>query len=250
MKRASVIALSLLFWVGCANHAATHTDASAPPNNVAQTATQNAVANAVAADEPEESEKTREVPAAFRNVDFKHFSYPVNWKRRVVQLKGGEREFADEVSGGDTFDVQSVGYADLTGDGAEEAVVDLSRLSCGGSCDGGSDLFYFYTIQKGRPQLLWRIETGSLAYGCGLKSFAADARGVTLEVFKDCDLKGKSLVDVGEPEVPVFKFSAKVFTRLRFEFENGTFALKSREVFPNTLESVSGYDAAVRVGDE
>ena len=38
--------------------------------------------------------------------------------------------------------------------------------------------------------------------------------------------------------------------RLRFDFENGAFALKSREVFPYPPGNVMNYQAAVRVGDE
>ncbi len=126
----------------------------------------------------------------------------------------------------------------------------LSWVACGASCDGGSHLFYFYSIQKGRPKLLWRIETGSIGYGCGLKSFAAGSHGVTLEVFKDCRLEGASLVNEDDSKECPSKFCAQVFTRLRFEFENGTFALKQREVLPNARENVQNYMATVRVGDE
>lgn len=249
MKRASFIALSLLLWAGCANRAATHADASALSNSETHAAPQNAATPAAKAEDTEESDE-KAIPAAFREVDFKNFSYPISWERRTVRLEGGEREIPDEVSGGVSFDIRNVGYADLTGDGVEEAVVNLSRVSCGGSCDGGSDLFYVYAVRDGRPKLLWRIETGSLGYGCGLKSFAADARGVTIEVFKDCRLEGRNLVEAGEPEVTVFKFGAKRFTRLFFEFEKGTFALKHREVFPSPQEDVKNYSAAVRIGDE
>lgn len=222
MKCASLIALSLLF-----------------------------AAAAVEADGGRESEKQREVPAAFRGVDFRNFSYPLNWDGQTVRLKDGKREFyEDKIFGNGWFDLSDVGYADLTGDGAEEAVVDVSWVACGASCDGGSHLFYFYSIRKGRPKLLWRIETGSIGYGCGLKSFAADARGVTLEVFKDCRPEGASLVNETDPEEHGMKFRSRVFTRLHFRFENGTFALKRREVFPNPREDVRNYPATVRVGDE
>ncbi len=44
------------------------------------------------------------------------------------------------------------------------------------------------------------------------------------------------------------KYEAKVVTRLRFEFENGAFRLKSREVFPNPRENVMNYPAEMMVG--
>lgn len=248
MRRASFIALSLFLWAGCANRAATHADARAQSNGDAHAAPQVAATPAVEADDSKKLDE-KEVPAAFKGVDFKNFSYPISWTRRAARLEDGRLEFhQDEVFGSGWFDLKDVGYADLTGDGMEEAVVDVDSVSCGGSCDGGSDLFYVYTIQKGRPKLLWRIESGDMAYGCGLKSFEADAGGVNIEVFRDCRLEGASLVN--EPGEHAMKYESKMFTRLRFEFENGNFALKSREVFPYPPGNVMNYEAAVRVGDE
>jgi len=126
-------------------------------------------------------------------VDFRNFTYPSSLSKSGVTLKDGNREYEDPVSGGDRYHLQDVDYADLTGDGKKEAFVNVVRVICGGSCDGGSHLFYIYSVKQNKPSLLWRIESGSVAYGCGLKSFVVNRSTITLEAFRKCHLKGASL---------------------------------------------------------
>ncbi|HEX8119321.1 MAG TPA: hypothetical protein VF521_18735 [Pyrinomonadaceae bacterium] len=201
-----------------------------------------------------EGEENR-TPPEWQGVDFKNFAYPVSWGRRTFKLVRGEYEYYQDKGFGDSngwFDLEDVHYADVTGDGRPEAIVTVSAVNCGGSCDGGAHLFYFYAAGGRKPKLFWRLETGSLGYGCGLKSFEVRGRAVTVETFKTCDFDGGSFDGDDERErgEPVFKFSAKTFTRFTFEYEGRRFALKRREVFPNPQENVNNYSPAVSISDE
>ena len=84
------------------------------------------------------------------------------------------------------FNLEDVYYQDVTGDGSPEAIVRLLHLRCSGSCDGGADLFYIYSRRNGRLKNIWQYETGSYAYGCGLKSFSLRGKQVVLELTNGC----------------------------------------------------------------
>src|SRR5712692_2695205 len=162
MRKAHLI-LIVVFMV--AANCASHTNSQ--PSNVAVSQNTPMPESAMPtpsnreSDGSKDSEEKKKVPAAFKNIDFKNFSYPTSFKRASIRLKDGTYEYAvRRGGGGDTFDLMDVDYVDLTGDGEKEAVVRLDWVSCGVSCDGGSDLFYFYSIKRGRPVLLSRIEMG------------------------------------------------------------------------------------------
>ena len=208
----------------------------------------------VANDETDDSEKTTRVPPEFNGIDFKNFSYPTDWRKRRVKLKEGAYQHANpEGGGGDTFELDSIHFVDLHRDGRATAVVQLFQVSCGGSCDGGSQLFYFYQIRNGKPSLFWRIETTSLAYECGLKSFVISKRKLTLEVFKACQIKGSSIQqssDANEDESEGGgKFKAKSFTRFVFDFKNGRFIKRRRQILPNPYNDVMNHDQLVSISD-
>jgi hypothetical protein len=194
-----------------------------------------------------ESGREKETPAEFREVDFKNFSYPAILGAEGVRLKDGMYELADRESmGGYTVELQDVDFVDLTSDGRAEAVVRLLGVGCGGSCNGGSHLFYVYTKPQRNLKLFWRIKTGSIAYGCGLKSFAAGKGFITLEAFGDCRLERGTLT--GEHELG--KFEAKEFTRFEFEVVGGKIVIKQREIFPIPLRDVKIYDPDISISDD
>jgi len=176
-----------------------------------------------------DSAKKKDVPAEFAKVDFKNLSYPVNWKKKSVRLENGRHDYNDPEDYWNSFKLGDVYYVDLTGDGKKEAIVDLVWEHCGGSCDGGSHLFYFYAIQRGELTLLQRISTGSLAYDCGLKSFTAGRETLIIEVFRKCSYSGGTFISKQQ----LSKFEAHEFTRFTFEAVRGKFALKKREVLPH-----------------
>jgi len=102
-----------------------------------------------------------------RQVDFKNFTYPLSshmlsharlqWldtspgsiKERAIRLVNGK-----DVSG---FTLQSVAYADLTGNGKEDAVVAV-RYDSGSTQN--THYVYIYSMADGHPKLLAFCHTG------------------------------------------------------------------------------------------
>jgi len=191
------------------------------------------------------SQEGNAVPAAFSTTDFKNLSYRTTLRGKVL-LKDGRFEHRDRTGGGDQIELRGVNYADLIDDDRPEAVVHLTQVSCGVSCDGGSDFFYFYSGAGGRLRSLSRLETGSLAYGCGLKSFAVEQRRLTVEVFKECNTNGSTLRLLRPIEG---KFIARSYTRFIFRFMNRGLALQHRQTFPNTNTEIMNYSPEIRIGN-
>ena len=254
MRYSSLPAVVLLFCAGCASRT------TAPQAHAGIDAKQNsqptAAATSLTPAPPDGGERGAErvaeknIPPEFEKVDFKNFSYPTTMRKRDIRLKDGSYEYPDPYSGGDTFDWESVDFADVTGDGKKDAVVRLHRVSCGGSCDGGSHLFYVYSARRNRPNLYWRIETGSLGYGCGLKSLDIKGRKVTLELFNQCRRKSVSFEREALPEDGVGKFGATAYTRFRFVSNGKTVALKGRRTFPFPQGDVMNYRAEINISDD
>ncbi len=255
MKRIAVLIFGQLMVIGCATEprraVQTNTPNQAPQASGFVTPTPVIEPAAV----PSGTEEERSVPADFAAIDFKNFSYATNLKGKVT-LKDGEREFPNPgYLGGATYKLSSVDYADLTGDGKEEAIVALSLLTCGGSCDGGSHLFYFYSAGTRRPRLLSRMETGSLAYGeCGLKSFDLKHRNLTLELFQVCRARGPAFKPlpyggVSDSFESHGKFGARSFTRFLFQFDGRRFGIKQRQILPFTPGDVRGYQPTISVSN-
>jgi hypothetical protein len=189
------------------------------------------------------------VPLAFKSIDFKNLSYQTNLRGRIT-LKDGSHEIENsEGGGGDTFELRDVYYTDITGDHKEEAVVHLFVWSCGGSCDGGSHLFYFYSAAQDKPRLLSRFETGSLAYGeCGLKSFVLTDGMLALELFQTCRRSGLTFQPSKyDSNYRGGKFEAQSFTRFLFQFGGRGFSLKKREVFPFPQGDVKNYPETITI---
>lgn len=196
------------------------------------------------------SEK-KSVPVEFSGIDFKNLAYPINSKPGRVRLKDGRVEFFEDKDPGNSwFEFKDVDYVDLTGDEKREAVVRLVWVACGGSCDGGSFLFYFYSIENGRLKPLSRIEMGSLAYECGLKLFVLSKRTLTLEAFRQCSFDGVSLRSAYDADERGGKFIAKEFTRFTLTFDKRRFVSKKREVIPNPEIDVKNYPVKITISNE
>jgi hypothetical protein len=233
MTRKFILTLAVIIGVGCSTGSASRSDKIANENQgTLKASVSTATRPAEKVNEvSEKTKKSKDVPAEFSGIDFKNFTYPTSfgsdWKKKSTTLKDGTYEYADrKESSFGTLDLMDVDYADINGDGKKEAIVQLNQVHCGASCDGGATLFYFYAVRRGRLTLLQRIGTGSLGYGCGLKSFTPDGGALTIEVFRKCSYSEGTFTT----EQQSGKFEAHEITRFTFKFVRGRFVAKKREV--------------------
>jgi hypothetical protein len=255
-KALLILTLALMGGASCANQKNSQTSNAGASQSTPTPASATPPVAESSRDVSKEIKETKEVPTEFKGIDFKNLAYPISWKHRTIPLKDGHVEyFENKYLGNAWFDFSDVDYMDLRGDGAKDAVVQLLQVSCGASCDGGSHLFYFYSIKRGRLRLLSRIETGSLAAdGCGLKSFVLEKTTLVLEVFRVCRFDGVSLMPTYDPHpnpnAQTGKYMADKFTRFVLAFSGNRFRLKKREVFPNPQEDISNYPSKVSISDD
>ena len=194
-------------------------------------------------EEPAE-QKTPSVPQAFARVDFTNRFYEryrfSTGKRMKLKLKDGEQEYDYRSGERGWFSYENVYYTDVTGDQTPEAVVMLSHIQCGVSCDGGSALMYVYSIRKGKLKRLWKYETGSLAYGCGLKSLTIHERQIVLETFGKCF---QPATDNPGPR----KFMIEDLTRLVFRFNGRRFTRRSLKIMTRPATDVTNYKREITI---
>jgi len=145
---------------------------------------------------------------SIHQVDFGNFVYPLSgpllghhglvWldpsqSRREIRLVAGSdlKKTSSFVMDGreyvqyEGFKLDFVKFADLTGDGRDEAIVVLRYLSGGSQT---SNYVYVYTFEDGHPKLLAYCHTGDRAYS-GL--YGVNGRGGTL-VFELFDADHRS----------------------------------------------------------
>jgi len=187
------------------------------------------------------SERFRVVPENFEHVDFKNHSYgPYPYPNgKVIELTLRDSELQLPNNSG-WFELKDVYYKDFTRDGRPEAIVRLSHVECGGSCDGGADLFYIYTQRNGQLETLWHYETGSYAYGCGLKSFTISGRQLVLELFGRCP---EQRAENPGPS----KFLATDLTFVLFEFDGAHFERKLIQSFDSATVDVKNYVPSIKI---
>ncbi|HEV2663461.1 MAG TPA: hypothetical protein VG324_01035 [Blastocatellia bacterium] len=156
--------------------------------------------------------------SSIRKIDFGNFTYPARPSvggRGAFTLRNGEMPPERDADGhviGMWLELLKVVYGDITGDGAEEAIV-IHDWITGGSAT--PHVVYVYTLEKGRPKFLWGTTTGDRADG-GLKSAYAEGGYLVLETYSpegkrgDCcpvayiktryQLHGNKISVVGKPE--------------------------------------------------
>jgi len=246
-----ILTVALTVGTSCASRTITQTSNANISQNTPTPPSAKPSPSVQPSDVSEDTEKKQDVPVEFKNVDFKNFSYPRGQRKWTIRLKDGidERSFR-KGGGGTTVDLRDVDYADLTGDGKKEAVVRLTEVVCGGSCDGGSDLFYFFGANSRKVIFLTRIETGSMAYTCGLRSFVINKRTLVLESFRRCGFNGVSLNSANDADEKGGKFIANEFTRFTLKFDKRKFVLKKRELLPNSENDVKNYPSRISITNE
>lgn len=158
-----------------------------------------------------------------RSVDFRNFSFdwpadsdagPTSWiwlgtsSPAQVRLRNGGHSFAGSgvpASGGPYIELRSVAYGDLTGDGEDEAAVDL-LYGTGGSANW--HYLYVYTLADSTPKLLGVLRSGSRADG-GLAHVAIAKASLVVE-FQDGDRREGDCCSRG-------------IIRVEYRYQNGRF---------------------------
>jgi len=175
-----------------------------------------------------------------RQVDFKNFTYPRlatgKCSMAEVHLVNGKYNAPEGIAGTKpAVDCWSVAlgpitYGDVTGDGEEEAIVELYAEA--GGTEASEDVF-IYMLRDGNPVLAWNFATGDRAEG-GLRRIAAETGELVVELFGVKTAIGKKLYGTED----VGACCPKHFTRTRYKWDGTGFQQDGlQEVFENPGES-------------
>lgn len=175
-----------------------------------------------------------------RQVDFLNFTYPnlgyyYNRLRKTIELKQGEFEFTrherDFMMWLVDLSPDHVSYADLTGDGEEEAILEMFSHS---GMSGGEHFIYIYTMKMRHPRLLWFFETSASGSDIGgLRALKSQNGELELELNGVNRVIGQRAT-IGAEDC---EQCDGYFTRLRFRWNGKTFQ-KIRE--PEILSRTDG----------
>ena len=169
--------------------------------------------------------------SSIRSVDFANFTYQAKpvYSRRSFSLKGGRYKGRLRGVYDIPYPISLVGvvYGDVTGDRAEDAMVVLYESVKGTAIPY---YVYVYSLERGKPKLLWSFETGDRGDG-GLRKVYAGNGELVLELYG----KDTSIEDIDNKE-ETGACCPKSFTRTRYQWRGGRFRQKGgREVLPNPL---------------
>lgn len=238
--RTFVLVLATIFQCACQlTSPATPTEyQSSNSNIIRETSQTNSNANALvrypglASPTPQEARHTN-TEAGVRNVDFSNFTfnwYP-NWEkgqptRKNITLRNGAMkiDLPYAVNAPRGFDLTSVDYADLTGDGKEDAIVVLkitTRANPTPSC------IFVYALQQNVLKMVFVRETGDQAFG-GLRKVYAQEQQLILETYKP------DTITVNGQAVTLD--SSSTYQRECYQWGRNEFEKTCTEVFPNQKE--------------
>jgi hypothetical protein len=125
---------------------------------------------------------------SIRSIDFANFSYP--WPKDLIDPTNPQKTFTlrdGKHQGNCNYQkfiekegvtLGNVTYADVTGDGAEEAILTMHIQTCGSAMPG---LVYIYMLRGSSPKLLWGFSTGDRADG-GLHKVYAENHELVVEL--------------------------------------------------------------------
>jgi hypothetical protein len=182
------------------------------------------------------------VPSTFLNTDFYNRSYGIykhpDLTTDELRLERGGYFLPDRKG---WFEIKDVYYVDVTGDGADEALVRMTHFDClDGNCDGGSSLFYIYTLRNGRLKQLWQFESGTYAYGCGLKSLTVNGKELVVEMFGEGCHNPRS-------KSQRYEYIAEHRTFLYFQFDGQGFLQRPGEFAVMPAANVRDYEPEIRI---
>lgn len=177
------------------------------------------------------------VPEEFRYVDFSNFKFPFG------SLLNGELVIEGPGASGTIYSLGQAYYLDLVGDRGKEAVVWISEVSCGGSCDGGAPLIYFFAQEGKGVRRIGELKFGPPAYGCSLKSITFSREEIEIEQFGRCTKRTDELDKGISADC---KFCVTDITHSRYTLTPSGPKRKSIEVRESGTVNVMNYPAAVK----
>lgn len=161
-----------------------------------------------------------------RKVDFTNFTYPSEFVgyRGGFKVTNGERPPNKRTDTGIPLDIWlklgDVSYGDVTGDGVEEAIVDLGWITGGSAIP---DLIYVFGLNGNDLKLLWAFETGDRADGGYRDVFVEDGQ-LVVELLGKNKIIGKNLYAGDGTNNGLC--CPTVFTRSRYQWTGNRFTLK------------------------
>ena len=210
-----------------------------PPQSVADCPKVNTVTEPV-----DPNEKFRFIEGRWSHIDFKTRSYGEykfsSGERLDLTVYNGEFEYdfgPDKERG--WFFIKDTFFTDVTGDGKDDAIVWFAHVECGASCNGGSSLFYVYSLRGEGLKEIWRYETGTYGFGCGLKSLTVLNKQLVVKMFGRCSQPEKG---TGEN-----KYTATGATIANFYFNGARFVKKETEFVSGPEVMVNNYDAKINI---
>lgn len=171
-----------------------------------------------------------------RKIDFKNFTYP--WYptdytpphgKRKITLRDGEMK-VDAAKNTDRLwaSLANVSYAELTGDGKEEAIVTVTTNF---DPNGSVACIFVYTLRSEEPRLLWSHETGDRANG-GLRSLRVEGFDLVVEQY---DIKFDWAK--GSYEEGTALCCPKRFIRSHYRWDGEHFGKSKSETLPNEFDN-------------
>lgn len=169
--------------------------------------------------------------ASIRKVDFRNFTHtgPADYDSESFTLKNGQKPYVHDHEDG--IFLNKVSYADLTGDGQEEAILRMT-IQTGGTAI--PSFIFIYALEDKKLKTLWKFTSGDRAEG-GLKDVYSKDGALIIELFGD----SKFLDGKWEHDWPAGKFKGlccpTVYTKTRFKWDGEQFAVDgTREMFDIT----------------
>jgi len=162
-----------------------------------------------------------------RRIDFKNFRYvgPDDYAESFT-LKDGKKPFVFRKKDG--ISLIEVKYADLTGDGDEEAIITMG-IQTGGSAS--HCLLFVYAMKNGKPQPLLKFITGDRADG-GLKDIFQNNGELVVELFGVTNLVNGSWKTTTPEDKKRGDCCPTLYTRTKFKWNGIQFVIHgSPEVF-------------------
>jgi hypothetical protein len=185
---------------------------------------------------PVETINEQSPESGIRKIDFKNFTYP--WYPSGYAPPGGERRITlhngeMKVEAAKNTDrlwasLANVSYADLTGDGREEAIVTITTNF---DPNGSMACIFVYDLRGNQPKLLWSHETGDRANG-GLRTLRVEGFDLVVEQY---ELKFDETK--GSYEEGTALCCPKRFIRTHYRWDGTRFDKSQSETLPNEYDN-------------